>query len=89
MFARNFATPVEGTVGFEAKPPSATIAICNAAQKFLSIESVKPSEKRRFPHPATSITSAKPVRLSYIPPRGAGMITAAGSLNADPVMSTT
>ena len=47
------------------------------------------TEKRRFPHPAASITNAKRVRQSYRPPRGARMITAAGNLNADPAMSTT
>ena len=73
------------------KLPSATIVTLNADLQTASttIKSVKPSEKKRFLHPATSITNAKPVRPSYRPPRGARMITDAGSLNADPAMSTT
>ena len=90
-YARNFAEPVEGPSVRGERLPFATIVTWNADLRTASttIKSVKPSEKRRFPHPAASITNAKPVRPSYRPPRGARMITAAGNLNADPAMSTT
>ena len=89
--ARNFVGLVEEPSVREVKLPSAMIVTWNADLRTAStiIKSVKPSEKRRFPHPAAPITNAKPVRPSYRPPRGARMITAAGNLNADPAMSTT